>query len=312
MHQANPRFPFLPASFPETNEAFSVADGDASVASLYFRPPDLTVGGANLVSVSPPLPPILCETPTVHNSTQAQVQITVLGTKTPSPTPTAAKIGRPLVPTAPSPPDLTVVGPNLLSVSPPLPPVLCATPTDHNSTKAQVKLAVVGTTVPSAPTPTAAKIGPPLVPTAPSILGERVVRDKFKKHECIIADTDSVTEKVLDTPPSPPLEKPCATPGDHLVYREGPYTKELDGRYSHINGVECIACSREVVGTRNTGLDKLGLTVLPTKSNPVWVCTTCQRMLLCNACFVKKRDAFNTENPGKIKRVCRRPASRGS
>jgi hypothetical protein len=104
--------------------------------------------------------------------------------------------------------------------------------------------------------------------------------------------------------------KPCATPADHIVYREGPYTKELDGRYSHINGVECVACCREVVGTRNTGLDTLGLTVFPTKDNPVWVCSTCQKMLLCNTCFVEKREAFNKENPGKLKRVRRRPASK--
>jgi hypothetical protein len=103
------------------------------------------------------------------------------------------------------------------------------------------------------------------------------------------------------------VDRPCSSPADHLIYREGPYTRETDGRYSHINGVQCIDCGCEVVGIADPGPDVKGGFIYPTKDNPVWVCTSCQNNLLCQSCFVPRMDSFNAAHPGKVARVRRKP-----
>jgi hypothetical protein len=106
------------------------------------------------------------------------------------------------------------------------------------------------------------------------------------------------------------VDKPCPCPDDHLLFREGPYNRDVDGRYSHINGVCCIDCGIQVVGVcPDVGSHSSLQFINPTKDNPVWVCSTCQKNLFCNDCFLPKMDRFNATHPGKLPRN-RRPPSK--
>jgi hypothetical protein len=111
-----------------------------------------------------------------------------------------------------------------------------------------------------------------------------------------------------------PGEKPCPSPADHVIFREGQYQKEIDGRYSHINGVPCLECCITVVGPNDPQGERVhalhDLCNIPSKENPVWVCSSCQKMLLCNSCFLVKKTEYDRTNPGKTRRNRRPPASK--
>jgi hypothetical protein len=106
---------------------------------------------------------------------------------------------------------------------------------------------------------------------------------------------------------SAPLQyKPCPTPGDHQLYREGPYKREVDGRYSHINGEHCVDCGSVVRCSSIEAEGSPGKFIIPSKDTPVWVCSSCQKELLCSTCFGLKTALFDAAHPGKMSRV-RRP-----
>jgi hypothetical protein len=127
-------------------------------------------------------------------------------------------------------------------------------------------------------------------------------------------DNQFKSAKTDDTPnlTSRPLsDRPCPSPADHVIYREGPYTREIDGRYSHINGACCLECGCQVVGgSTPTGQTVDAREIVPTKDSPVWVCSSCQQNLICHSCFVPRMVVFNAAHPGKLQRV-RRPPSKG-
>jgi hypothetical protein len=147
---------------------------------------------------------------------------------------------------------------------------------------------------------------PPINPPGPSTNGisqdmkkvasrsKRAARGTTKSKSKASGESSMVTGK-------------CPSPENHSWFREGPYTKEINGNYSSINGARCLGlkCQRQVVGIAQPGCEREGSLILPSKDFPVWVCCSCDSVLWCDTCFQGKAAAFNKINPGKLPRTRR-------
>ena len=302
----------LPFSFPTRPPAGQYDDYDdsSSESSLVYRPAETTV--------SSPDPFVRTESisiPTASIENKAAGALVTITLKTP---PTALKTP----PTAPMDLKKLPAQPkNCVTRQAPIATHNDPRKTNHPNTtttmpkQSSLEPAIVAAVRNPATTIPTSRMPPNIDATTPANMSDAT---DIAKRTPVVMTASSKKKTMTPTNPTPPNaddpdRKVCLFPADHHIYREGPYKRETDGRYSHLLGIECGDCLGEVVAGTDpsvVGLSTVPGFIYPTKINPVWVCHSCQEMMLCNTCFLVKSKTFSEANPGRPVRKRKQKATK--